>query len=170
MNHERALQWWQGLTGRERWLVGSLVPLILAVFLYILFIEPLQTSVRTLEAARDARIASLQRLEALAAEARALQRPGGVPRGAAPSGVSLLTSLDETARAAALGPQVERIVPVGEREASVVLRGARQSNLLGWLVQLRTEFGIEVRRVTLDRAEEPGMVNASLELFLPEGT
>ena len=168
MNRERVLQWWQGLSNRERWLVGSLIPLLLGVVLYVVLIEPLQTSVATLQTARDARIAGLQRLEVLAAEARTLQRRGGAPRGAAQSGVSLLTSLDETARAADLGPQVERIVPVGEREASVVLRGARQSSLLGWLVQLRTEFGIEGRRATLDRAEEPGMVNASLELFIPE--
>jgi len=170
MNRERVLLWWQGLSSRERWLVGSLVPLLLGVLLHVALVEPLQRSVRTLTVAREARIAGLQRLEALAAEARALQQRGGAPRGTLTSGVSLLTSLDETARAAGLGPQVERIVPVGAREASVVLRGALQADLLGWLVQLRTMSGVEVRRATLDRAEVPGTVNAGLELFIPDGT
>jgi|GEM_PF-2497208 type II secretory pathway component PulM len=170
MNRERLVLWWQALSTRERGLVGSLVPLLLGVLLYVGLVEPLQNSVSTLATAREARIEGLQRLEALAAEARTLQRRGGAQRGTPPSGVSLLTSLDETARAAGLGPQVERIVPVGEREASVVLRGALQSDLMGWLVQLRTGLGIEVRRATLDRAEAPGTVNASLELFIPEGT
>lgn len=170
MNRERVMQWWQGLSSRERWLVGSLIPLVLSVLVQVGLIEPLKTSVKQLETARDARIASLQRLEALAAEARTLQRHAAAPPGTAPDGVSLLTNLDETARAAGLGPQIERIVPVGEREASVVLRSAPQSELLGWLVQLRTAFGVEVRRATLDRAEAPGTVNASLELFIRDGT
>ena len=169
MNRERFTQWWQSLTSRERWLVGSLIPVVLGLLLEVGLIEPLQASVHALETAREARLASLLRLEALAAEARILQQRSGTPRGTVPAGVSLLTSLDETARAAGLGQQIERIVPVGEREASVVLRSARQAELLAWLVELRTTFGVEVRRATLDRAEAAGVVNASLELFVPEG-
>jgi type II secretory pathway component PulM len=158
---------WLSLSPRERVLLGTLVPVVLCGGIYLGLIEPLAREVAALETARTARVAAVERLAALAAEADALRsrvEPGATRT---PLQGSLLATLDETARAAGLGPNIERIVPAGGDAANVVLRAAPQAALLAWLTGLENNAGITVSRGTLDRAEAPGLVNASLDMRVP---
>lgn len=158
---------WSGLSPRERVLLGTLVPVVLCGGIYLGLIEPLARDVAGLEAARAARLEAVERLAALAAEADALRARGESGATRTPLQGSLLATLDESARAAGLGPNIERIVPAGGDAANVVLRAAPQAALLAWLVGLENNSGITVSRGTLDRAEAPGLVNATLDMHIP---
>ncbi len=147
------------LASRERLLVvvGGLV--VVLTLLYLLAWEPLvqahEARARDLESAR----ALANRIESVSAELASQGAGGAVNRS-----LSLLAAVDQTSRSPTLGKAPTRIQPEGDREVKIWLDDVPFDNLLRWLVELETRYGIAASSAEIDRGAMAGTVNARLTL------
>jgi len=146
----RAGLWWNGLSPRERVLVGTLgVLLAIAVVVYGV--------VKPLQAIRADALADIRTYETLNARIRAagtLGQAGPPPRtGPAPAIV--------TASASSVGLTVTTEATPGGVRASATDAG--YDAVLAWLADLARTSGLSVTRVDLQRGSAPGRVNAVVE-------
>lgn len=147
------------LATRERLLVvvGGLV--VVLSLLYLLAWEPLvqahEARARDLESAR----ALANRIESVSAELTSQGAGSAVNRS-----LSLLAAVDQTSRSPALGKAPTRIQPEGDREVKIWLDNVPFDNLLRWLVELETRYGIAASSAEIERGAMAGTVNARLTL------
>lgn len=157
--------WWQGLNSRERLLLTAAGGALLLALVYLWGVEPLQLRQTRLQGELQGQTRSLEVLRQLGEEATSL-RQGGATRGQLPEGQTLLALLNSAAKAKDIAPAIERIVPNGAGEASLVVRGIPFDTLVGWLIELRTTAGVEASRLVVDaEGSKPGVVNASLTVI-----
>ncbi|MES0875113.1 type II secretion system protein M [Sinimarinibacterium thermocellulolyticum] len=149
----------QQLAPRERLMVlGGTVVLVL-VMLYLLAWEPVVK-------AHQQRAEALTRARALATrieEAAALVRSQGAGRSVDRS-TSLVAVVDRTSRSPVLGKPPSRIQPEGDREVKVWIEDVPFDNLLRWLQELETGYGIGAASAEIERGARPGLVSARLSL------
>lgn len=88
----------------------------------------------------------------------------GPARAAGNRSGSLLTIADSSARAAGLGGALQRIQQEGSDGVRVRLESASFDSVVVWLETLARQHGISVDEMSLDRADAPGRINASLTL------
>lgn len=161
--------WWQGLNPRERLLVTLACAASLLALTYLWGVEPLQVRQTRLKGELAGQTRALEVLRELGTEAVAL-RARGTERGELAQGQSLLALLNASAKARGISPAIERIVPNGATEASVVVQGIAFDTLAAWLLELRQTAGVEARRLVVDGSgTAEGMVNASLTLVAGDG-
>ena len=111
--------WWESLSTRERALVAGGAAATLALLLYALVWEPFQAGGRRLRQSVAEQRASLAWMRQAAEEVKRLNGAGAAQ--AAGDDRSLLTLVDQTARAAGLGPALKRIAPQGDDKLSAQL-------------------------------------------------
>ena len=154
--------WWETLSARERLLVIGGLGLILALLGYALVWEPFRTSHRQLQQ----RVAE-QRVDLIwmRQAAREVKRLSG-NAGTSPTrdGRSLLTLVDQTARAAGLASALKRVAPQGEDKLSAQLDGVEFDKLIPWLGTLEHDHRIAIVNLSIDRANATGLVNARVIL------
>jgi len=155
--------WWDSLSRRERHLIGSGMALTLALLIYALAWQPFRASYRRLQqsvAEQRADLAWMQQLTRKAA--------GGSGAGenahATADGRSLLTRVDQTARAAGFGPALKRIAPQGNEQLSVQLDAVEFDRLIPWLATLERNQRIVIINLSADRTAAAGRVNVRLIL------
>ncbi|MBI3771854.1 MAG: type II secretion system protein M [Gammaproteobacteria bacterium] len=155
--------WWQGLQPQEqRTLSIGAVALGLMVF-YFGILEPLTSHFSSLEQS----VAEQQKLRdwmaKSAAEVHRLQSQGGGV--AVNDGRSLLTLVDQTARAENLGPALRRVEPEGsDKVVRVLLEQAPFDDVIRWLQTIKQRHGVNVVSITFDKQPISGMVNARMTL------
>ncbi|ROR29562.1 type II secretion system protein GspM [Inmirania thermothiophila] len=108
------------------------------------------------------RAQTLARMEAMAAEIRALRA-----RTPAHDGEALLPAVERSAREAGLGAHVTRLRPEGETAVEVELADAPFDALVSWLATLEARHGLVAARLGVGRGEAPGRVSARLRLERP---
>ena len=150
--------WWDSLSLRERGLVGGGVALMLALLLYVLVWEPFRASSRQLRQSVATERADLAWMRQAAQEVKRLSRasvarPAGDDR-------SLLTLVDQTARAAGLGTAMKRVAPQGDDKLSVQLDPADFEKIMPWLSALERDHQLVIVSLTVDRTDTLGLVNA----------
>ncbi|MBK8182223.1 MAG: type II secretion system protein M [Candidatus Competibacteraceae bacterium] len=150
--------WWDSLSLRERGLVGGGVALMLALLLYVLVWEPFRASSRQLRQSVATERADLAWMRQAAQEVKRLSRasvarPAGDDR-------SLLTLVDQTARAAGLGTAMKRVAPQGDDKLSVQLDSADFEKIMPWLSALERDHQLVIVSLTVDRTDTLGLVNA----------
>ena len=154
--------WWETLSARERLLVIGGLGLTLALLGYALVWEPFRTSHRQLQQ----RVAE-QRVDLIwmRQAAREVKRLSG-NAGTSPTrdGRSLLTLVDQTARAAGLASALKRVAPQGEDKLSAQLDGVEFDKLIPWLGTLEHDHRIAIVNLSIDRANATGLVNARVIL------
>lgn len=152
--------WWESLATRERALVSGGLAVTLAVLIYVLVWEPFQVSHRRLQQSVAEQRADLAWMRQVAQD---IQRLSGTaqPRS---DGRSLLTVVDQTARAAGLGTALKQITPQGEDKLSARLDAVEFDKLLPWIGTLEREHPIVLINLSVDRTEIPGLVNTRLIL------
>lgn len=156
--------WWQGLNPRERALMSLAGAAVLFALLFLWVVEPLQVRHSRLQDELAGQSRALGILHRLGGEAAALRQGDGA-RGQLAEGQTLLALLNASAGASGISSAIERIVPNGSTEASVVVRGVPFDTLVAWLIELRSGSGVEALRLVVDGdASMPGRVNASLTL------
>lgn len=142
--------WWNGLSRRERILVGTMATLLGAVILIYGVIKPLQS-------ARAAAIADIRTYETLTARIRAagtlittpVQRRQGPPAQVA------------TTAAGTFGLTITpEATPGGIR---VTIADASYDSLMGWLADLSATSDLRVRSAAIQRRDAPGRVSAVVE-------
>ncbi|MCG8440906.1 MAG: type II secretion system protein M [Caulobacterales bacterium] len=103
--------------------------------------------------------AMLDEVRAGAAQARAAQltaETGGGARG------SLRGAVAETAKQ--FGLQINRVQPLETGEISVAIDEAEPTAMLGWMMALRGEHGVAVKKATIRRHADGASVRATLLL------
>ncbi|MCB0068948.1 MAG: type II secretion system protein M, partial [Caldilineaceae bacterium] len=88
-------------------------------------------------------------------------RSGGGGRDAAPTGQALLSQVSQTAQRYNVKPN--RLQPEGTDGVSVWFDAAPFDNLVGWLEE-EARQGVIVRQISIDRQDQPGVVNARVVL------
>ena len=158
--------WWESLSLRERGLIGGGMALTLMLLIYALAWQPFRTSYRRLQQSVVEQRADLAWMRQAAQE---VQRLSGVSdRGSkiTSDGRSLLTRVDQTARAAGFGPALKRIAPQGDDQISVQLEAVEFDKLIPWLAALERNHPVLIVNLTVDRTATAGRVNARLILGL----
>lgn len=142
--------WWQGLSTRERVLVGTLAALLAGVVLVYGVVKPVQ-------AARAQARADIRQAETLLARVRAAGRLESAPRTlAAGPPQAIVTS---TAATAGLQPTVAE----ANGAITATLTDAPYPAVVTWLGSVASTSTIGVRRVTMQRGSASGRVNATVE-------
>ena len=151
--------WWEGLSSRERLLVAGGATLTLVLLLYALAWQPFQASHRRLRQSVTEQRAELAVMRQMAQEIKQLSGSGSKPT--TTEGRSLLTLVDQTARAAGLGAALKRVTPQGENRLSVQFDAVEFDKLVPWLGALERDHRIVIVNLTVDRAAA-GRANARL--------
>lgn len=154
--------WWETLSARERLLVIGGLGLILALLGYALVWEPFRTSHRQLQQRVAEQRADLIWMRQAAREVKRLS--GNAGTSLTRDGRSLLTLVDQTARAAGLASALKRVAPQGEDKLSAQLDGVEFDKLIPWLGMLEHDHRIAIINLSIDRANATGLVNARVIL------
>lgn len=150
------------LGARERMMVLLGIAGAVILLLYGLW-RPFLHRVHRLEAVVSEQRGLDQWMGEAAREVRRLRGAGAVP-GAAPDKQSLLAVVGKTAKQGGLGKAMKRVEPEGKDKVRVWLEEAAFDDLARWLERLAGEQGIRVARITVDRQEQTGLVNARMTL------
>ncbi|NMQ19356.1 type II secretion system protein M [Candidatus Competibacter phosphatis] len=154
--------WWETLSARERLLVIGGLGLTLALLGYALVWEPFRTSHRQLQQRVAEQRADLIWMRQAAREVKRLS--GNAGTSPTRDGRSLLTLVDQTARAAGLASALKRVAPQGEDKLSAQLDGVEFDKLIPWLGMLEHDHRIAIVNLSIDRANATGLVNARIIL------
>lgn len=150
--------WWEALSIRERGLVAGGVALALALLFYLLFWEPFQANSRRLQRS----VAELRAdLAWMQQAAREIGRLGGAGETSpADESRSLLTVVDQTARASGLGDALKQVAPQGADQLSAQLEAVDFNRLIAWLGELERDHFVAIVNLSVDRTSAVGRVNA----------
>jgi general secretion pathway protein M len=151
--------WWEGLSSRERLLVAGGATLTLVLLLYVIAWQPFQANHRRLRQSVAEQRVELTAMQQMAREIKQLGGSSGKPP--ATEGRSLLTLVDQTARAAGLGTAIKRVTPQGEDRLGVQFDAVEFDKLVPWLGALERDHRIVIVNLSVDRAAA-GRVNARL--------
>jgi general secretion pathway protein M len=143
-------RWWQGLTQRERVMVGTLAALIAGVVLVYGVVKPVQ-------AARAQARADIRQAETLMARVRAAGRLESTPQTIVAGPPQTIVA--NAAGAAGLQPTV---TPSGNG-VTATLKDAPYPAVVNWLSQVARTSTVGVRRVAMQRGATSGRVNATIE-------
>jgi general secretion pathway protein M len=142
-------------------MVGLAALIVAAVLAWTLVWEPLAEARSDLRRQVAAERALLDWLERLEPEVRRLRAGAGPARSM--EGRSMLSLIDDSARAAGLAGALRRIEPGGAGEVRVDLSGAAFPDLMQWLVELSGRRPVAVERFSADRVG-PGRVDSVVVL------
>lgn len=152
--------WFDGLQQREQMLVG-LAALILLAAIGFLLIEPLFKATDRTEANIAQKTAELGAMQRARAEVQALAAAGGT---VSPAGTPLVVLIDRSSNNARLAAFLKRNQPDGDNAIRVTFEAAPFNSLVDFLVDLQTRHGLILSNATVNKADTPGTVNASLTL------
>ncbi|GAC1301639.1 MAG: hypothetical protein NVSMB15_12180 [Steroidobacteraceae bacterium] len=152
----RLQEWYSGLQLREQRTVriGSLALGALLLFGGILW--PLQSSVSTAVRTRDSRRQDLAWMRSNAPEVQAEGAALAADTGEAP-----VVLVDRVGREAGLGGFLRGTQPSGTG-VRVELEAAPFDTLVAWLATLEQRYGFAIESISVDRAAQPGLVNANI--------
>lgn len=161
--------WWQSLQDRERWLFGAGAVFVLGASLYAVVWVPFLQDLDQLRRGVAEQRAELVWMRAAAQEIKVLENSANDPQlpRDRDKGRSLLTLVDQTARAAGLDKAMQRVEPQGNEKVIVRLEQASFDTLTGWLAQLTRDHAIETVNALVDRQAASGFVNARIILQSP---
>lgn len=144
--------WWRGLSSRERWLVGGLGALLLAVILVFGIVKPLQ-------AARAQALADIRTYETLTARVRAAGTLAPVGAQPQPRPGAPIDAAGASAREAGI---VATFTP-GAAGGSAQVAEAPYEAVLGWIADVEQTTSLRATRVEMRKGNAPGRVSATVE-------
>ncbi len=151
------------LNPRERRLVyiGGAVAAVL--LFYAAVWVPLSNKVERLRTT----VAEQQQLETwmkqAAREVQRLRKAATTPGGKRPR-QSLLALADQSAKQQGLGRTIKRVQPEGQDKVNIRLEEAAFDDVVAWLEKLQSQHGVRVATITIDRQDQPGLVDVRLTL------
>jgi general secretion pathway protein M len=161
--------WWNALQNRERWFFGAGAVLALGLSFYAVVWSPFLQDLDQLRRSVAEQRAELVWMRAAAQEIKRIEGSAGDPQppGQRDAGRSLLTLVDQSARAAGLDKAMRRVEPQGSEKVTVRLEQASFDTLTRWLAQLTREQAIETVNARVDRQAASGLVDARVTLQSP---
>ena len=158
--------WWQGLSERDRRMLGVGIVVVAALLFWALWFDPLQEERRNLTANVAQAEADLVYMQAASQQLATLQS-GGTATVFDRAGRSLLALADASAREAQLANVLKRVEPVSEGRVAVWLEAAPFDAMAGWLEQMQTRFGVRAEEFSVSRGTVAGLVDARIVLVEP---
>jgi type II secretory pathway component PulM len=79
--------------------------------------------------------------------------------------VPLVNVVDATTREGGLSGNLKGTEPSGNESLRVRFEGASFEQLTNWFIRIGRDYGVSVQSATIDRADGPGLVNASIVLL-----
>ena len=158
--------WFLGLEPRERRLVAAGAFVLAWLMFWLLVWEPAATAYDDLKKNVAAQRETLAWMKQAGRQVKALRGKSG--GGASLGGRSLLAVVDQSARAAGLGPAIKRIEPEGRKGVKLWLEGVAFDEMVLWLGRMRRQYGASVTVASIEPQGE-GRVNARLTLLGPAG-
>jgi len=157
--------WFLGLEPRERRLVTAGGVVLALLLVYLVVWEPLAARYRQLQDSVAQQRETLAWMQQAAAQVKALQRsvPGG---GRGLAGRSLLSVVDQSARAGGLGAALKRLEPDASKGVKVWLEGVSFDQMILWLGNLSRQYQVEVASLSIE-PQGAGRVNARITLLEP---
>ena len=152
-----SLESFAALSPRERRLVNIAAVAGVLVLVFGILI-PLNRSVTHAEQRLAKKHADLSWMQSVAPELQSAAPPP------AATGESLLVIIDRSARESGLAGSLAGSEPGGPGTLSVRLEKAPFDTLVSWLTRLAQQNGVSIESATIERAGEPGKVNAALVL------
>lgn len=146
---------------RERVMVLAGAVVVAVTLLYLVLWEPLMQAHRDRQMALESARHIAQRIEQAAA---LLQQGAASGAAAVDRKTSLLTAVDQTSRSAVLGKAPSRVQPEGDKEVKIWIEDTSFDNMLRWLQQLQTRYGITPKQLEVERGAGPGLVSGRLSL------
>lgn len=154
--------WFLGLAPRERAMVTAGAAVLLLLVLYLMLWEPLDSRVKGLREGLDSQQGTLAWMQGASQEVRQLRGTGG--RTAGNDNRSLLTIVDQSARASGIKQALQRMEPDGSTGVRLWLATTPFDRLIGWLGQLEHDYGIVATAVSMEPKEPVGTVEARITL------
>ncbi len=154
--------WLRGMTPRERLMVGVTAVFVIVALIWLLLLNPLYTSKAKLEtrvAEKSTLLVELQR--------RAAQRSSNPGSSAMPvQGLnqSIVVVIDRTTRLRGLSDYLKRNQPDGNNTVRLRFENAPFDDLVTWLSEVKTGYGLTTTSASIDLAGPPGRINCSLVL------
>ncbi len=151
MNINMLREHWDKLQARERRLtmLGALVIFILLGDVF--FISPYLDEKKRLEQRIEVLHGDLSWMQQASAQVKQLSKSKPVSR---PSGQSILSLVDSTAKSHGLGQSVKRVQPDGQNTVRVWLEGVGFDVMLKWLSVLADRYGLAVTGLVVERSSE----------------
>jgi general secretion pathway protein M len=163
---EALRNWFDQLTVRERAMVLSAALLVVFAIMYLAGLRPLLVSAARNEAVVEDQQALLGELTQIAAR-RGPQRGGAV--GNAGRDQSLVVMVDRTTREKGLATYLKRNQPDGADSIRLRFEDAPFDNLVSWLVEMQSTYGVGAVSANIDTSRSPGRVNCNLVLSRAAG-
>lgn len=156
--------WLEQRTQSERRLLLAAGLVVVGALYFLLVLEPLNGANARLRTQIGAATDLERRLAAMTQELAGLHGGGAGPRASFPPDAALLSVLTNSAHAEGLQDYTRKMAPLGPHVVSLMLEDVPFAALAGWLVKLDREQGIEVERVAVSAAKNPGLVDVQLSL------
>lgn len=154
-------EWWSGLQASEQrtLLIGGIALGIMG--LYFLIWEPLHSDVASLEKQVAEQKAVKTWMQQAAVDVKQMQRSG--QRQTISGGRSMLAVVDQTVKRGGLAGSLKRLEPEGDAAVRVWLEQASFDEVMRWLLQIESQYGLSADTVTIDR-KDVGKVDVRLTL------
>ncbi len=158
--------WFEQLAPRERVMVSAAAVLLVFALIYLAGLRPLLIS-----AERNATAVADQ--QELLADLTQVAARRGPQRGGAASAAggdqSLVLVVDRTTRDKGLSAYLKRNQPDGTDAIRLRFEDAPFDNLLSWLVEMQSTYGVGAISANIDTSRSPGRVNCNLVLSRAAG-
>jgi general secretion pathway protein M len=152
-------EWFLSREPRERVILGIGAGAAVVILLWGLVWSPLDSGVSALRASVDQNsrlLVDLQRAAALS--------PANAARPAQGAAQSLVVLVDSTSKQHGLAGAFTRTRPDGADGINVTLQDAPFDTLLGWIVALRSDYGIDVESASFNGSRSAGLVSGQVLL------
>jgi general secretion pathway protein M len=163
---QKLRDWFNTLKPRERLLVsaGGVIVLALAVFLALV---PFYKLVNARVARVEKKQADLAWMRSVAGEMQMLL--ANEPADGVQNEGSLVLLIDRVARECGISKELTGQTPEGDNGIRVRLEAAEFDKVLVCLGNLQQKYAVDIESANIDRASQPGKINASLILTRPAG-
>ena len=152
--------WLRGMTPRERIMVATAAVFVDGALVWLLILNPLYTA----KASLTERVADKASLLAQLQQRAAAGSP--VSNGPEVQGLdqSIVIVIDRTARLRGLSEYLKRNQPDGNNTVRLRFENAPFDDLVTWLSEVKTGYGLATTSASIDVAGPPGRVNCSIVL------
>lgn len=156
-------QWFLGLSQRERLMVSAATTVVGVFLLYLLIWQPISNHFQQLAQDVSNDNETLLWMKQAASELRQLR--GNDPLANRPQGRQfVLGMIERTAKSGKLGGVMKRVQPEGQNGVRVWFEDAAFDDVLQWLAILDSAHGLLVKEITIEKQQNPGLVNVRVLL------
>ena len=138
----------------------------IAVFVtlfYLVLWEPVFKGIEEQKQRADNQRQILSWMQNAAEEVSALKASGARPQ-ASQQNQSISTVVERSAVSAGIRSDINKIEAEGKQGIKVQMKAVNFNRLLQWLGDLQNRYGVNVKNLSVDIGEKPGMVSARVTL------